>query len=167
MGRWAEKRPRHLRAPVPDVTLEDRFWPKVDRRSNPDGCWLWLGAVAPSGYPNFWLNGTNVGAHRVALELKLGRPIGPGLVARHTCDVRACVRPAHLIEGTYLDNERDKHARGRGARGERQGLARLTADQVAQIRTDRRSTRAIARAIGVSQTTVRDVLSRRTWRHVA
>lgn len=31
----------------------------------------------------------------------------------HTCDVRACVNPAHLRVGTQLENVQDRDAKGR------------------------------------------------------
>lgn len=46
-------------------------------------------------------------------------PIPKGLVVRHTCDVRECVNPDHLILGTQKDNIRDMHDRGRYAGGRR------------------------------------------------
>lgn len=153
--------------PPPRASAEERFWAKVAPTTPPGGCWLWLGSVGTAGYPNFWLNGTNVGAHRYSLELNLGRPLLPGMAACHRCDVKRCVRPGHLFEGSYSDNERDKAAKGRQAIGERQGLARLTEASVAAIRASSAPTRALAKQFGVGQATVVDVRRRRTWRHVA
>lgn len=56
-------------------------------------------------------------AHRAALAEKLGRPVVG--VARHTCDVPACVNPDHLIEGTQADNVHDMVDRDRQAKGPR------------------------------------------------
>lgn len=52
-------------------------------------------------------------AHRVALELRLGRRIRPGYVACHTCDVANCVNPDHLWEGTQAENLDDMRQKGR------------------------------------------------------
>jgi hypothetical protein len=51
-------------------------------------------------------------AHRVAYVLANG-PIEPGQVVMHTCDVPACVNPAHLKLGSQGDNNRDCFAKGR------------------------------------------------------
>ncbi len=51
--------------------------------------------------------------HRAAWELANG-PIPAGMVVRHRCDNRRCVRPGHLELGTEADNQRHKAARRRG-----------------------------------------------------
>jgi hypothetical protein len=57
----------------------------------------------------------NVGysTHAVAFFLEYGRFIEMPLETRHQCDVRACVRPSHLLEGTRSENARDCRDRGR------------------------------------------------------
>jgi hypothetical protein len=67
----------------------------------------------------FWANEFHVtarqpvGAHRVAWILTNGGPIPEGMYVCHTCDVPACVNPAHLYLGTPVDNARDVVVRGR------------------------------------------------------
>jgi hypothetical protein len=43
-------------------------------------------------------------AHRLILEIKLGRPIRPGYHALHTCDYTPCVHANHIIDGTHKEN---------------------------------------------------------------
>jgi hypothetical protein len=55
------------------------------------------------------------------------------------------------------------------ARGERQGLAKLTAESVRNIRAavaGGQTISAVARAAGVDRRTIRSVVTRRTWAHV-
>ena len=51
----------------------ERFWSKVDKRG-PDDCWPWLGTLEPTGYGQFFTNGTPrlAKAHRFAYELVVG-----------------------------------------------------------------------------------------------
>ena len=91
-----------------------RFWPKVEKSEDPNGCWLWTGAKIRGGY-GFFHDGTRNGvAHRWPYQQKYG-PIPDGLVACHKCDVPACVNPDHIFIGTYTDNNRDMAAKGRNA----------------------------------------------------
>jgi hypothetical protein len=53
------------------------------------------------------------GAHVIALEKKLVRPLRPGYEACHTCDVRNCINEDHLFEGTRSDNILDAVHKGR------------------------------------------------------
>jgi hypothetical protein len=76
-------------------------------------CWPWYGALNNDGYGVIQGDGKAlVLVHRVALAAALDRPIKRGLFACHKCNVRHCVRPAHLYEGTKVENEADKHDRG-------------------------------------------------------
>lgn len=74
-------------------------------------CVLWPGALT-RGYGVFRRKGRNYYVHRVIYEAAYG-PIPPGLLVRHTCDVRNCYNPLHLLVGTVADNSRDMVERGR------------------------------------------------------
>lgn len=83
----------------------DRFWTKVDRTSDPAGCWLWRGFIMPNGYGQTYLDGGHKYAHRVAYEEVVG-PIPEGLQIDHLCRIRNCVNPAHLEPVTLAENLR-------------------------------------------------------------
>lgn len=112
---------------VPGVgkTLEERLDIRTRKTST---CWIFTGSPK-SRYGRI---GNNL-AHRVAYEANYG-PIPEGLVVRHKCDVPKCVRPDHLELGTHADNSRDMTSRKRQAFGERQGSARLTEEDILEIR---------------------------------
>lgn len=95
---------------ISPIELE-RFWKKAPVRPDND-CWNWIASKDKDGYGYFKGSGC-VKAHRYSLQLKLGRPIGKGLKALHTCDNPSCVNPSHLYEGTQVQNEADKISRGR------------------------------------------------------
>jgi hypothetical protein len=101
-------------------TTEERFWAFVDR-SNPDGCWPWIGKDLNGGYGRFSIvPGKRVNASKFIFELTYGS-LGPKEMACHTCDYRRCCRPAHLFRGTAKINMQDAAAKGRMATGERNG----------------------------------------------
>jgi hypothetical protein len=67
----------------------------------------------PDGVKKLLYRGDYERAHVVALEGKLGRPLLPGHGALHHCDVRACIEPRHLYEGTHAQNNQDMRDRKR------------------------------------------------------
>lgn len=102
----------------------------------------------------------------------------PKVSARHTpsgCRLWVGSADKHLFLGTKADNTADMIAKGRDVppphkRGEENVTARLTEAAVIEIRGGAargRTTASLARQFGVAETTVHDVLHRRTWRHVA
>lgn len=128
-------------------------------------CILWAGAKSSAGYGARRVAGVMYGAHRWAYMQEFG-PIAAGLWVLHKCDVRACVNPAHLFLGTNKENMQDKCNKGRQARGEKDGNAKLTEAAVISIRADRRPRRLIAADHGVSIDTVGRICRREAWRHV-
>jgi len=130
-----------------------------------DGCWLWTGDMLTSGYGRYRVGEYDCRSHRMAWEIMRG-PIPDGLHVLHKCDVRNCVNPGHLFLGTNDDNIRDAIKKGRNARGEINGHAKLTEEQVRQIRADNRSLKNIGASYGIAFTTVAHIKKNRTWRHV-
>ncbi|MGV0949378.1 MAG: HNH endonuclease signature motif containing protein [Azonexus sp.] len=68
-------------------------------------------SLTSAGYGQRKIKGKHHLAHRLAYEEAHG-PIPTGMVVRHTCDVKACVNPEHLIIGSYSDNALDAVERG-------------------------------------------------------
>ena len=138
----------------------------------PSECWLWTAAKRNFGYGGVRIAGKTLGAHRAAYEAKNGAGSADGLMVRHKCDVPACVNPAHLEIGTLADNNRDTVERGRHARGESHGRAKLTEADVREIRTSyvRGSSEfgvcALARRFGVATSGISDIVNRKLWTHV-
>jgi hypothetical protein len=149
------------------VVEPDRFWANADRPHGPDECWPWKNSTAAGGYGMIRTKAGRLKAHRVAYRLAHG-PLTEGMSVCHTCDNPACVNPAHLYQGTHKQNMRDRAARGRGGdlRGERNGRARLTDDDIRAIRASDATNVALAAAFGVSDVMVSKVRRGVAWRHV-
>lgn len=83
----------------------ERFWERVEKPEDPNGCWLWIGGTTgSSGYGRFTLTrAVSITAHRWSYEQHDG-PIDEGLVIDHLCRVRLCVNPAHLEPVTNREN---------------------------------------------------------------
>lgn len=130
------------------------------------GCWEWTGARTGAGYGALKVGKRVVTVHRLAAEYLAGLDIR-GRDVRHTCDNPPCINPAHLLAGSRADNNRDKVERGRQARGERNGAARLSEEQVREIiALEGLPQKVIAARFGVTASAVRQILRGRNWRHV-
>lgn len=149
--------------------VESWFWAKVDKPDGPDDCWLWTGGKDSRGYGHLKMCGRTVQAHRLAWELIYGSRIPLDMSVLHDCpsgDNPACVR--HLWLGTQEQNVKDRDLKSRQASGEKNGRAKLTAAQAAEIRRlhdeDGLGSHRLASRYGLARTTIRSIIARKTWR---
>jgi len=131
----------------------------------PSGCHEAMKRPGNRGYPQVFSHGTMMNAHR-AVWIDAHGPLAPGIVVRHKCDNKRCIRLDHLEPGTHADNMRDAVERGRVVRGEKTASARLTAAQVLEIRKSTERQVALAARYGVNQATISLLRSGRTWSHL-
>lgn len=85
------------------LSLEERFWAKVDVVHDWRSCWNWTAAKLPKGYGRFGVNYQVVLAHRMSYMLAHGE-IPEGMHIDHTCYNPSCVRPTHLRAVTPKQN---------------------------------------------------------------
>lgn len=142
---------------------------------NPDSCWLWQGALNKHGYGIIGgvVNGkrTSILVHRLILEEKIKRAIKEGYGSLHTCNNPPCCNPRHLYEGTSLDNAKDMVDAGHSFKGEKHRSAKLTDNDVRQIRALLAQgkygiIKQLANQFGIGTTAILSIKQNKTWRHV-
>lgn len=163
-----------MRRPTPALSTRDqeRLWARTSPEPN-TGCWLWFGASDPRGYGSMKVHGAMVAVHRASFRLHFGEDPAERVVC-HRCDVPACVNPEHLFLGTAADNVADMMRKGRHrvsatpniVAGESHPGAKLTADQVREIRASKEPHTHIARRMGVSFSNVFAIRKGKKWRHI-
>ena len=130
------------------------------------GCWLWTELLTTNGYGRFYMDGSVVRAHRAAWLLFRGS-IPNGMFVCHHCDVPCCVNPNHLFIGTPRDNYIDMVKKGRlvvtPMVGQANGRAKLSPEQVMEIRLSTESQRLSAARYGVTKTLIRKIRKRQLW----
>lgn len=91
--------------------------PGIFGEIQPAGCIIFTLSKNSRGYANkiLRINGEwkTLNVHRLVLENILDSPIRPEYFACHTCDVRNCIHPNHLWEGSRLENSQDRFKKGR------------------------------------------------------
>lgn len=154
----------------PQFTEPAKFFDHFARQIVPVsecGCWIWMGATC-NGYGEVKVSGRRQFAHRVSAEAA-GRLTDPSNMVRHQCDMPLCVNPDHLIEGRQIDNMADMKSRGRQSRGAHRPKAKLTEDDVREIRhllSLGAAQASVARRFGVSQARISRINSGKLWSHV-
>lgn len=132
-------------------------------------CWNWTLSLDKDGYGRLKIEGRRHSAHRSSYIEFVG-PVPDDLYICHKCDNRKCFNPDHLFPGMAKDSYLDMLHKGRALlpRGEDNGHSSLCADEVYQIRAlaGGLSQERIGRMFGVGQTTVGDVIRRKSWPHV-
>jgi hypothetical protein len=147
------------------LTLEKRFLQYVKKTDN---CWIWVGYTFPcKGERRGRINvkGKLILVNRLSYQLYVG-PLQDSDCVLHTCDNGLCVRPDHLYIGDRSDNARDRVERNRSAMGERNGNAKLTADDVVEIRRSVDGNRELARRFHVTHKTIAQIRNNETWKNV-
>jgi hypothetical protein len=153
---------------------EGRFWAKVNKLPEENGCWVWTASQDKDMYGKFRIHDAgksiDVRAHQYSWQLYIGRPVPKSMVICHKCDKPYCVNPYHLFIGTTQDNTQDMVDKGRQAKGETQYCAKLTETKVKEVRTlfatGKYTKKQIADMYGVASTTIWKLLTGQSWTHV-
>jgi hypothetical protein len=145
-----------LRALLVDAPAECVKWPFCTDGSN--------------GYGRIGHLGKSYWAHRLMCILVHGDPPGPSYDAAHSCGNghKGCVNPRHLSWATRGRNQLDRRSHGTKSIGGWKGHPKLTPAHVLHIRTmkGRQTQVSLAAQFGVTDATIRDVQSGKSWRHL-
>ena len=154
--------------------FEENIKSLMGMSDDPDKCWIWLGTIEAGGYGVYSHKGKVHKAHRLTYQMFNG-PIPDGHMVRHTCDVRNCVNPNHLITGTAKQNTGDIVERKRYGRmmiykrGEKNPMAVLTMKQVILIRKlfnpkiEEFSLKGLAKTFNVGVGVIRQAIKNKTY----
>lgn len=116
------------------------------------------------GYKNGILHHRKVVADHLEVDVKV-----MGGVVMHSCDNPACINIVHLTLGTQQQNVADQVAKGRTAKGTKNGQCKLTMEQVQYIRDNYVARHpqfggaALARLLGVMQPQISRIVNGKKW----
>jgi hypothetical protein len=132
-----------------------------------DECLQWPFWRNNYGYGGLRYDGKDQLVSRLVCLQLYGSPPTPEHHAAHSCGngENGCVNPHHLRWATRSGNEQDKIEHGTSNRGERQGSAILSKDDVISIRQDNSglSQTELGAIYGVDQSTISNIVTRKRW----
>lgn len=167
------KKYKRQRKPITQKDV-DRFWKHVDIQGE-DDCWLWTRALT-NGYGLFAAGGGYLRSSRFAYvhrDGKLNTHKIPGdLRITTTCGNKSCCNPKHLKLFSHQEVFDKMAEQGKIVVGSKHKMSKLCEQDVSNIRAryvkqcDVDGLGAIAQDYGVSPGCIRDIIIRKTWRHV-
>lgn len=110
--------------------FREKFSERIDKISDPQGCWLWTKCKNSQGYGNVWYNGKMEKTHKIAYLLS-GKTLPEGFElahSEHCVGKRHCCNPDHLTPKTHSENMKDKWR-------DNTMPYKITPEQVSEIRT--------------------------------
>lgn len=134
-----------------------------------EDCIEWPYGRDSAGYGVINMGDRFVRTHVLACTQAHGPSPAEGLVVAHGCGNSSCVNPRHLRWATETENARDKNLHGTVVHGSRHHAAKLTEDDVVNIRQTwalGASFSEIGRHYGIHRVHVRNIVRRKAWARV-
>lgn len=139
------------------VNLQDLL---IHTKRNANNCLEWQGSKNIQNYPKIWLNSKYVSVHRIVAQLTISN-IDNKPCVMHICDNPICINPDHLMWGTWAENNKDRHEKGRSVmpnnKGSKHGMAKIneeTAQEIRSFDTSKYTQKQIASKYGISPSLV-------------
>lgn len=144
-----------------------RYFNEVVMAYEGDECLIWPYAKGGRGYGQMKVAGVRHYVHRRVCEEVNGSPPTPDHEAAHSCGHghEGCVTKGHLSWKTPAENQADRIVHGTHGRGGRNPRAKLTADDVREIRSlnDQIVEKEIAERFGVSSSNISAIRRGKSW----
>lgn len=135
-----------------------------------EDCLIWPYATRDGDYGRLKVGDKQEYAHRLMCVLAHGSPPLATHEAAHSCGRghEGCVNPLHLRWDTRAGNAADRMLHGTENIGERNGQAKLTEEQVREIRAcaHRETQQRTADRYGIARQTVSEIRRGRRWAHL-
>lgn len=160
------------------LEARDKFWSHVKKPEDSTACWLWTGTTHHTDGSALWLFNLGRGARTARYRIQAQRAVlmlngvelkDDDVVYRKTCRNVLCVNPEHLGIGGHEANVAARHAAGNTARGVENGRAKLTENDVAEIKLQLRRgvpKKVLAEHYAVDKRAIWGIENGRVWKHV-
>jgi len=147
------------------IPLRDRFDGLLVKQDN--GCIEWNYSVDNNGYGRVYYKGKVIRGHRFAWQKEHG-DIPNAMCILHKCDNPRCVNIDHLFMGTMKDNTQDMLSKHREYRvyGEATTSAKLKNNDIFYIRGSDKTSKDLAKELGVTPNTITKIKRRDIWKHL-
>lgn len=148
-------------------TVEQRLKQKIEIRPETGDCWNWIGSKSPQGIGIININKHTHRVQKVSYATWIDPDVPDHAVVVPICGNKLCINPNHLMieEASLLHPGTTSHKKG-----SLHPLSKLKREDVMYIRNSyalkERSQTQLARQYDVSLTTIRSILSNRTWKGI-
>ena len=148
----------------------ERFFREIVMEYEGDECIAWPFAQDGRGYGLMYRDGKTQRVTRLICTEMYGLPPTPEHHAAHLCGKGhlLCVAKRHLVWKSEPENHADKFVHGTTNRGERSPVAKLTEEDIKEIRgmQGKLFQREIAHKFGITQSNVSRILKGELWGHI-
>ena len=107
---------------------------------------------------------------RLILIDRHGEEFMKNYVTRHLCNNKFCINPWHIIYGTQQENINDRQKAGRQAKGSKNGFAKLTEEEVKEIKfflkQNNLTQTEIAKIFKTSNANISSIKNHKLWKHI-